>query len=246
MRSALLTSLCVIVLALVPAEASAFHYTHRVTATATVTDDWTVDEQKECGALGPGSVTATLKTVTYAKVRPMISKYGARPIGRKLGLWVLAVPVGGGYAGVGVLKATGSITTVDSTVLKPAWFGDCGLPDTSKCGTFPLKGTIDVGGFDFKHLYGKASVDGGDFSSTSDCAHGGLGNFSLPVAAAPGVGPDRLMTFKMPSKSKLRKRKSITLKQTDHRTTSYVDTAGGSGKGTDDVTRTISVTLEKL
>jgi hypothetical protein len=244
MRSALLIVLCVVLPVVVPAEASAFHYTHRVTATATLTDNWTIDELRECGALGSGSVSITLKTVTYTKIRPLVDKVGARPIGNKLGLWVLAIPGGGGYAHMRTRKATGTITTVDNTVLKPAWYGDCGPPNTSKCGTYPLKGYINIGGFDPTHIYGKASV--GDFRYHSDCQHGALSDFSSPTVTAPGVGAERFLIFKMPSKSSLRKHKKTTLTESDHRATTFTTTDTNGTNFTDDVTRSMTVTFEKL
>lgn len=241
MRRAMLILLAALIL-VVPAEASAFKYTHRITATATLTDHWTTKDARECGMVGDGTFTVQMETTASTRIKPLINKVGSRPVGKGSGLWVLGVPAGGGVTHMGPRKAKGTIMLVDNTVPNGP---DCELIPRKDCGTFSAKGSqISVGGYDLRHLYANAYITSQHLNNTGDCLHGALGSWGRDTSVTGGDNKLGDMLFTMPSLKKFKKKKSLTLTKTDHKTSSTKYSESISF--TDDVTRTITVKIEKL
>jgi hypothetical protein len=246
-HSALALIISLAVLVGVPAEASAFKYTHKITATGTLTDNWTISDSEDCGPVGSGSVSLDFSTIGTKRIRPLIDKVAARRNSKKAGSWVLAVPGGGGFTHMGSLKGKGTITTVDNSIYRPLTDLPCGTPDKSKCGTHNLKDVfVTISGYDLKNTYGNVNVGGGDFRYISDCQHGALTNWSSPPGMKLGVDDYGDMLFKMPSVSAFKSKKTITLTQSDHKFKSFPAGPLDHVSFTDDVTRKITVTITKL
>src|SRR3954452_18785169 len=108
MRAALaLMAISCCILAL-PVQASAkFHYTHSVTVTGSIVDNWTISNPDTCASVGAGTVSVDFQTKGSTRIRPLIDRVAGRPHSRKAGSWVLAVPEGGGITHMGTRKATG-------------------------------------------------------------------------------------------------------------------------------------------
>ena len=241
---ALILSLAVLIG--IPAEASAFKYTHKITATGTLTDNWTISDSEDCGPVGSGSVSLEFSTIGTKRIRPLIDKVAARRNSKKAGSWVLAVPGGSGFTHMGTLKGKGTITTVDNSVYRPLTEFPCGTPDKSKCGTHDLKSFVKISGYDLKNIYGNVNVGSGDFRHISDCQHGALADWSSPPGMKLGVDTEGDMLFKMPSLSAFKNKKTITLTQSDHKFKSSPAGPLDHVSFTDDVTRKITVTITKL
>lgn len=242
MRPVSLALICAAAILVIPAEASAFKYTHRVTATATLTDHWTVNDTRFCGDVGDGTFSAQLETTGSTRIRPFIDKVGSRPVENGVGLWILAVPGGGGYTHMRSRKAKGSITLVDNSVPTGP---DCEPFAKRDCGTFPAKGSfISIGGYNPRKLYGNVNITSKYLNNVGDCLHGALGQWNWPRDVTGGDDKEGNMLFKMPSYKKFKKKRSLTLTKTDHMksTTPYSNTV----TYTDDVTRTITIKIEKL
>ncbi|MGH2905759.1 MAG: hypothetical protein ACRDKI_03205 [Solirubrobacterales bacterium] len=242
MRRFVLLLAAVAVLACFPAEAAAFHYTHRVTISAELTDNWSTDDPVDCGIYGSGSVTIKLATDGSTRIRPLYSKYGARPKGRKLGILVLGVPAGGGVTHMGARKSSGTMTTVDNTTTHPNSPPEdpCVPIKKDGCGTLNIKrATLRASGYDPKHIYGSAFLN-----SWASCQTGNLENWTQPRELVPGFDKLGNLLFGPTSARKLARSRKTVLTQSDHKVTTVVRNNGITT--TDDVTRKMTITITKL
>jgi hypothetical protein len=236
------------VLALVAAQpAQAFHYTHRVEISGSITDEWTKTDPASCGMNGDGSLKVTFKTRAATRVRPEISDTISRPRSNKPGAWVLFVPASPGITAMDTRKADATITTVDSTVPGPntefpgePCFDE---PEDRGCGTrkFP-QALVEVAGFDERTLYGGFV---GQFDDATECL-GALESWGFPHKVAGGVNRFSDLLVKMPRPSKLRRKRVVVVQASDHKTSTSKVSENGSERLTDKVTRRLKVTFTRL
>jgi hypothetical protein len=246
MRSAILTA-ALFVLAAAPAQAWKFHYSHRFVATGHLVDHWTIDDPRDCGAVGEGTLTVDFTSVKPSKALVVIDATHNGEPNNTLGSWTLLAP-GDAFGHITDIRskpATGTIDLVDNTVPRPpSYGGDCGLGiDKSGCGTHPLRkrSLVTVSGYNRKLILG--NLDGTFFNEYGECGLGSLDGFSSPPAV-PGGNKIGELLIKMPKPSKLRTHKVVTVSATTHKQSSFGDP--GSATVTDDVTRTFSVTFTRL
>jgi hypothetical protein len=226
----------------------AFHYTHRVAMTGTLVDHWTVNDPEDCGLVGDGTMTVKFRMAKSPKVRLVIDPVKNGEPNNSLGSWVLGVPVGGGIGDLPYQPATGTITLVDNTTLRPRPSGgDCGEQEKADCGTSPLvRGLSKVAGYNRRQLF--ADLSGVEFTRKGghgravQCGHGQVAIFS-DAALVGGTRRGELL-LRMPSASTVAHRGVLHVSGRTHKHTSYADC--GAGPCSDDVTRTVSVTFTKL
>jgi hypothetical protein len=234
----------VLLLSASAADAGKFHYSHRFVATGHLVDHWTIDDPRECGPVGDGTVTVDFKSVKPSKAWVVIDPTHNGEPNNTLGSWTLLAP-GDAFGHITDIRskpATATVDLVDNTVPRPFADGsECGAIDKSSCGTHPLKGArVEVSGYNRKLI--KGDLLGGFRPTNVDCGIGNLEGFSSPPAVAGGNRIGELL-IKMPKPSKLR-RKVVTVTATTHKTTTFGDP--GSATVTDDVTRTFTVTFTRL
>lgn len=250
MRWYLALLIAVVGLTIVPVEASAFRYTHRVEISGEITDKWTTTDPASCGANGSGSLKFSFSTRTFKRIRPFISKYGGRPRSSKYGVWTLGVPGGGGVTHMGWRNADATITTVDDTTPGPNTEDPpepCPPADKTDCGTKSLTGVkTRVAGWDKRYVYSALSFPGGSFSNVTGCRTAGLQSWTFPHAVAGGINVYSDLLVKMPSARKLRKQRTVVIRADDHKVSSSKRSENGTETFTDDVTRKITVTFTKL
>jgi hypothetical protein len=232
MRGATLAA-AVLLLGSAPAVAK-FHYTHRFAATGQLVDHWTMDDPEDCGPVGDGTVTVDFRSAKPVKTRPVIDPTHSGE-GGGLGSWALLAPVDpfGHVGSVPPKPAVGTVTLVDNTVPRPSYDGsDCGI-DTSGCGSHPLHADarVVVAGYNRRFIYVDLYEQ---FNHFGPCHIGLVEGFDQPPRSAGGT-----LRLRMPSPSKLRTRKVVTVTGTSHRSSSY-------GSTTSDVTRTVTVTFTRL
>lgn len=235
-----------ILLALSPAGAGAFKYTHRLYVSGELTDNWSEVDPEDCGLNGKGSLNVGFKTTRPIKVRVLRDKVGGRPRTKGVGLWVLAVPGGGGYTHAGALKVDATMTTTDARIAVPiAPTVDCSPPDTKGCITQKIKpALVKVGGYDLKHLFTSYTL--GEFRATTGCEIGRLTSWIFPFDVSGGDNRFGDFIFKMPSASSVRSKKTITLTRSNHKTSTGSRSEARPGSVTDDVSRKVTITLKKL
>jgi hypothetical protein len=244
MRPAIVVIAALLLLGAATSTASAaFHYTHKLTVKATFVDNWSLQSTGSCAPVGGGTVQLTLATTKATRFRPIGRKKGA-PAGP--GRLNLGVPNFAQVIAMPVRKAQGTIVMTDNTVinqdpLRP--FEACPPIDKSLCGTHPIKKAfLLVGGRSgtYKYLKAHASVDG----SFPDCQSGAFHNWSQYSPNSGGF--DGLGTLQLgpTSAGKLMSHRHTVLQATDHKVTTTRD--GDYSTITDDVTRTIEVTITKL
>ena len=241
-------------LAVFPAEAAAFHFTNKLSMTASLTDNWSVSGGPICTPNGTGSVTLSLNTNGTTRFRPEFSKSGGRPVGTKLGIYVLAVPVAGGtFTHMGPRHSSGSLTTVDNTTPLPDPTGEikCDPIDKSQCGTAHIgHAFIEVAGYDPHELYGHATVLNQGFPGATTCQIGQYDNWipsGNPTASKNGKDAKATLFFKAPSVRSVRRKHTTVLTQTTHEVVTYTEQDADAPRTfTDDITRTITVTINKL
>jgi len=257
MRHVWLVLLIVVPAACFPAEASAFHFTNKVTMSATLTDNWTVQDTNSCGPVGNGSVGVSLTTDGSTRFRPYYSSSAGRPTSRKLGAYVLLVPQGVASTQMGPRKSSGTITRVDNTVPGPNTIAPdqpCDPLDKSGCGVQNVKSSarIEFTDFDPHHQLGTVGLPRGDLQGLGACQIGALQSWQTPHSVAGGLDAagDSLvesgMLLKMPSVASVKRKRTTVLTVTDHKSTTTLPVFDGTATYTDDVTRTITVTIKRL
>jgi hypothetical protein len=238
MRLSICLLLAAVMIALLPAAASGFRFTHKLSMTAEFTDNWSVSSPQTCSRQGTGSVTMTLRTKGYTRFRPEGTRRGGRN-GR--GMLSLAVPNGSQVLAMSPRKSEGTITTVDNTYplldpTNPDW--TCLPIEKQGCGTKAArKSLIFVRGWDYSHLYARASTD-----SFGDCGRGFIGDWYEPGFGGGFDGEGNLKLGPV-TERKLKRRARTVLTATDQKT--FTGT-GGDETITDNVTRKITVTITKL
>jgi hypothetical protein len=235
-----------ILFALTPAGAEAFKYTHKLYVSGELTDNWTEVDPDDCGYNGPGSVNVKFKTTRPIKVRLMRDRVGSRPRTKGSGLWVLAVPGGGGHTHAPDVKVDATITTTDSRVPIPVAPNiDCNPIDTRGCGTKKISpALVSVAGYDPKHLYSSDTL--GQFRDTTDCETGILTSWNFPYAQSGGDNRFGDFIFKMPSAKSAFKKKTITLTRSNRKTSTAKRSELRPAVVTDDVSRKFVIELKRL
>jgi len=179
-------------------------YTHSVTATVTVSDEWTRSAVPGfCSEQGSGVITAELKWKHPARARVEIEPAAGR--------WTLLVPgFGHSVLDLGAQAAAGSIAYSANL----AQVGECeGAPSaivTAGCSTYPLAGTANVFGLDRHRLRADASiVVGTHLSPSHGCPIGAFRGFnSAEVFAQP-------LSVAMPTKAAFARQRVVVLHGTD-------------------------------
>lgn len=234
----------------VPIEASAFKYTHRVVISGEITDNWTTNDPASCGLNGSGSLTVSFTTKASTRIRPFISKFGGRPRSKKFGVWVLGVPGGGGVTHMGWRKADATIATVDNTVSGPNTDDPtqaCPPPDKSGCGAKPMKGAlVSASGWDRRYLYSGFSFPGSSFEYATTCRIAGLHSWTFPHDVAGGVNKYSDLLLRMPSPRSLKRQRTVAVSASDHTVSSSKRSENGTEVFNDDVLRKMTVTFTKL
>jgi hypothetical protein len=234
----------------VPVQASAkFHYTHTVSATGSIVDNWTVADPEDCASQGAGNVSVSYESKGRIRIRPLIDKFAGRPHSKKPGSWVLAVPGGGGITHLGRKPATGTSTHTDNTVQNPQdsmTTSPCLPADKSACGTTAVKkGSFSITSLDMKTI--AVAFDGEPpLSFNNGCLNGALESWQFPQSVVGGSKIYGEVILKMPSMSALRHKHSVTISGSVHQTSAGPRSENGPVMLTDDVTRTVSVTFTKL
>lgn len=250
MRSSAVLLLVALASIVGPVEASAFPYTHRIEISGGIVDNWTTSDPASCGSNGDGSLKVSFTTKASTKIRPYVSKFGARPRSKKLGVWTLGVPGGGFATHMGYRNANATITTVDNTVQGPNTLDPtqpCPPPEKDGCGARPLVGTkVLASGWDRRYLYSALAFKGDSFRNTTSCRVAGLDSWTFPHAVAGGVNRFSDLLLKMPSAKTLRSKRVTVISASDHHTSSSRRSENGTETFTDDVTRSMTLTITKL
>jgi hypothetical protein len=226
----------VVLLSASAADAGKYRYSHRVVVTGRLVDHWTIDDPEDCGPVGDGTVTADFRSAKPSRAHPRIdpSHSGA---GGGLGSWALLAPVDA-FGHIGSLppkRAVGTIDLVDNTVPRPSYDGsDCGAEiEKAGCGSHPLHSDarVVVAGYNRRFIY----VDLYElFTHFGPCHMGLVESFSQPPRSAGD-----LLRIRMPTPSKLRTQKVVTVTGSSHKRSSHASR-------TSDVTRTATVTFTRL
>lgn len=232
-----LSALCIAMSMAVFASSSsalAFHYTHTVEFTVTVTDHWTRTIQFGCGPAGSGTVRYKVSWRRPVKAQPMINGAAGR--------WTLLVPGPGGTSelDLSAQKVAGTITYSAQTALTGEMC-PAGVVDARGCHSYSLAGdTGEVFGLDRRSLEVNSSVE--TFSHVrprGSCQLGIYNSFNDDDFFA------HPMTIRMPAPGALRKRKLIvTGSSTGH---FKGDDPSVLNAGIDEtVTKTAAVTFKRL
>lgn len=235
-----------IIFSLTPAGAGAFKYTHRLYVSGELTDNWSEVDPEDCGSNGSGSVNVKFKTTRPIKVRLLRDKVGSRPRTRGVGLWVLAVPGGGGYTHAPAVKVDATITATDSRIPIPvAPNTECEPIDTRGCGVKRISpALVSVGGYDPKRLFSSYTL--GEFRDTTSCEIGNLTSWTSPYANSGGDNRFGDFIFKMPSAKSAFKKKTITLTRSNQKTATGKRSDSRPAIVTDVVSRKLTIELKKL
>jgi len=221
------------------AATAAAKVTHKVTIKAELVNNWTVEDDRDCGPIGGGTLTAKFHTVAATRVLPYVDDYAG-------GGWNVGVPYG--YKGrlitaMDYAKVAGTVTRVDDTTPRPPADPTDPCPPLSKrgCGTFPLpkkSGAYVYGGHRPRHISLHANVAFGSV----DCLIGGAETFDTTPALAGGDDEGNVL-IKMPKPSAF-KRRLVRVKGTTHKKTSWGNAE--EGRSTEDITRKVTVTFRRL
>jgi hypothetical protein len=228
-RATLVLAALVIVAAPAPAAARKFHYSHRVSISGRLVDHWTVNDTRTCGPVGDGTVTVEFHQTSPAKARVDYSRVEGR--------WEALVPASGGLlTGLPPKPVVGTIGFVDNTVATA-----CSEPiDKSGCGTFALRGKADIDG-DRRGFTADMGTSSGFHPKHGGCGVGQLDGWTQP----PGVAGN-VVQVKMPSPRSFKRRRSVSVTTTTHKSSSFGGSDPDEPKVTDDVTRTVTVTFTRL
>jgi hypothetical protein len=238
------------VLAATTADASSgkhFRYTHRVALTGRLVDHWTFNDPAECGRFGDGTVTVTFRMTTAPKVRLVIEPGKNAEPNNTLGSWILGVPTGGGIGDLRSQPASGTVTLVDNTSLRPpSPGGDCGVQDKSDCGTKTIpRWETKIAGYNRHQLY--ADLLGG-WSHKSNgrpiaCGIGQVEMFSMGRLTGGSRAGELLLP--MASTKTVAHHRVVRVTGTGHKHSSFPDCGSGTSCS-DDVTRSVTVTFKRL
>jgi hypothetical protein len=220
------------------AGAAQFRYTHQVTISGQMVDNWSISEPGLCGTTGDGSLKLTYQN------KAVVKAFVTRERGSRR--WLLAGLSGGQFHQVTFLPpkpAVGTSTTIDNTsptVTSPD--DNCTPIDKSGCGTKPLRRpTFELGGQDAKRLH--FDLGTADSFPRLGCQVGPLDNFSDPAFFGMGAGQNLLV--KMPSARSFFRHRTVTVTGTDHKRTRVQGDPDGPVH-IDDITRSVTVTFTKL
>lgn len=248
MRQILSLLVALVLVALLPAEAQAFRYTHRLSVTAELTDNWTVRDTGECGINGGGTVKLTLTSNGLSRFRPIYDKKAARRVGVARGSLILGVPVGSGVGAMTSRRSNGTLETSDESLAAPVADDPeifCEDPDTSGCGKFDVvDARITIVGADPTHLYSNVAMPFGAFAGASTCQIGMLQDWSNPHAGEVVPDPFSELTLGPTSLRSLKSHRARELTSTTHETTRTE--LSDESSVTDEITRTITVKISKL
>jgi hypothetical protein len=219
------------------AGARKFHYSHRISISGRLVDHWTVNDTRSCGPVGDGTVTVEFHQKTPAKARVEYSRVEGR--------WEALVPGGGLLTGLPAKPVVGSISFVDNTVPTAPPGSDCsGAIDKSGCGTFQLRGKAGIVG-DRRGFTADMGNRAGFHPAHGGCGVGELDSWTQPPGVVGGVGGG-FVRVKMPSPRSFKRRHTVTVTGTAHRSSSFGGSDPDEPRITDDVTRTVTVTFTRL
>jgi hypothetical protein len=221
------------------AAARKFHYSHRVSISGRLVDHWTVNDTRSCGPVGDGTVTVEFHQRSPAKARVEYNPVEAR--------WDILVPGRSLLVGLPEQPVVGTISFVDNTVPTMAPPGlDCsGAIDKSSCGTFPLRGKAGADGGDTRRLEADMGTSSGFHPRNGACGVGELDSWTQPPGVVGGVDGG-FVPVKMPSPRSFKRRHTVTVTGTTHKSSSFGGSDPDEPKITDDVTRTVTVTFTRL
>jgi hypothetical protein len=218
-----------------------FHYSHRVSISGRLVDHWTVNDTRSCGPVGDGTVTVEFHQKTPAKARVEYNPVEGR--------WDILVPGPTLLVGLPEQPVVGSISFVDNTVatMAPPGFDCPGAINKSSCGTFPLRGKAGAGGGNRRRLEANlTNTAGRGFHPKNEgCGHGELSSWTQPPGVVGGVDGG-YVPVKMPSPRSFKRRHTVTVTGTTHKSSSFGGSDPDDPRVTDDVTRTVTVTFTRL
>ena len=219
--------------------------THTVSIEGQLTDNWSIDDPRECGAVGSGTLTVGFKSTQKRAVLPRIERF-QRGEGGRYGAWTVWVPLGRNLKHMPFLRSAGTITRVDNTTKRPLAGGEpCKPADKSGCGARPLaKSFTGFRQYGRRHLTVQLSTQPFEYDS-GECLSGDVGRWSH-YALAGGAKSTGDLVFRMPKPSVLKRKRVVRLTGSAHRRTvlkdPYVDDAATL---INDVTRRVTVTFRR-
>lgn len=223
--------------------AEALRASHTVSVKGELVDRWTIDDPAECGPVGGGTLTVTFQTRPL-RVYPYIDKFQRNGKGS----WIIGVPFGKkNVKDAPDSKATGTVTRVDNTTLRPLADGEpCKPAKKIGCGVSQLRrASGSVSRYDRNHVKVGFSGEGAfGLGGTDACGSGGLSGFSNRVLT--GGGEAGALLVRMPKPSTLKRRRTVVLTGHTHKTTTLKDRLNPDSETTvDDVTRKVTVTFKR-
>jgi hypothetical protein len=220
------------------AAARKFHYSHRVSISGRLVDHWTVNDTRGCGPVGDGTVTVEFHRTSPAKALVEYNPVEAR--------WLALVPRGGLLGGLPPKPVVGTISFVDNTVAAAPPGVDCsGAIDKSSCGTVPLRGKASLVDSDRRGFKVDMGNSSGFHPRNGGCGVGQLDSWTQPPGVVGG-GDEGFVPLKMPSPRSLKRRHTVRVTATTHKSSSFGGSDPDEPKITDDVTRTVTVTFTRL
>jgi hypothetical protein len=215
-----------------------FHYSHRVSISGRLVDHWTVNDTRSCGPVGDGTVTVEFHQSTPAKAWVDYN--------RVEGGWFALVPGPSLLVGLPEKPVVGTLSLVDNTVATPTPGFACDPPlDKSGCGTFPLRGKAGIDGVRRGFTVDMSSGSSGFGPRHGECGHGQLDSWTQLPQIVGGVDGG-LVPVKMPSPRSFKRRHTVTVTGSVHKSSSFGGSDPDEPRVTDDVTRTVTVTFTRL
>lgn len=219
------------------AGARKFHYSHRVSISGRLVDHWTINDTRTCGPVGDGTVTVEFHQSSPAKVRVEYNRVEGR--------WEALVPGKSLLVGLPAKPVVGTVAFVDNTVTTAPPGVVCSDPiDKSSCGTFPLRGKADIAG-DRRGFTADMGNSSGFHPRNGGCGVGELDSWTQPPGVVGGVDGG-LVPVKMPSPRSFKRRHTVTVTGTVHKSSSFGGSDPDQPKITDDVTRTVTIAFTRL
>jgi hypothetical protein len=190
---------CVVIVAAAfsaPAQAKKrFHFTHTVTVSGKIVDEWTRTAASDCGLQGTGSLTMTFAWAAAQKVTPT-----RNPQHR----WTLDVPVNKNTVlrrDLPAQRTIGTATWVDNTTRAGS---QCSPPEKA-CGTRAFNDKTGISGVDLKSLDFRLALPS---PPSADCQIGNFETFNQPPFTP------REFLLRMPSPRKLARQKTVVVRRT--------------------------------
>ena len=184
---------------------------------------------------------------TAPKVRLVIDPVKNAEPNNTLGSWLLGVPTGGGIGDLRSQPATGTVTLVDNTLLRPpSPGGECAPQDKSDCGTKTVVGwKTEIAGYNRHQLY--ADLLGG-WARKSDgrpiaCGIGQVEMFSSGRLTGGSRAGELLLP--MASAATVAHHRVVRVTGKGHKHSSFSDCGSGTSCS-DDVARSVTVTFRRL